>query len=149
MLKTLTIALIATVATATAAQAQTQPAQTPEQQRAAYEAGGPTPGPRSGERADISFATYNGIRTFTSDRQGNGVYLQDNRRNWYYASFFSRCNDLPYAIGVGFKTFGNSSTLSRGDTIYAGHEACKIADIVRSGPPPEKPRKPRKVRRVS
>jgi hypothetical protein len=141
MLKTLAIALIATAGFAGAAQAQT-----PEQANSPYYSEGPTPGPRSGERADIPFAAYNGIRTFTSERQGRGVYLQDNRRNWYYASFFSRCTELPYAIGVGFKTFGGSSTLSRGDTIIVRGDACKIADIVRSGPPPEKPRKPRKAR---
>ena len=31
-----------------------------------------------------------------------------------------------------------------GATIVTGRETCKIADIVRSGPPPEKPRKARK-----
>lgn len=142
MLKTLTIAFIATAAMAGAAQAQTPPA--PEQAR--YNAEGPTPGPRSGERADIPFATHNGIRTFTPERQGRGVYLQANSREWYYASFYSRCNELPYAFTFGFKTFGGSSTLSRGDTIIAGHDTCRIADIVRSGPPPEKPRRARKAR---
>ena len=103
-----------------------------------------TPGPRSGERADIPFATNNGIRTFTADRGGEGVYIQDQRKNWYYASFYTRCHDLNFSFRIGFKTFGNSSTLSRGDTIYAGHEQCRIADLVRSGPPPEKVKKPRK-----
>jgi len=133
MLKTITVSLIALAAFAGTAQAQTR-------------AVGPTPGPRSGERADIPFATHNGIRTFTPDRDGSGVYLQDNRRNWYYASFFSRCTELPYAFSFGFRTFGGSSTLSRGDTILAGRDSCRIADIVRSGPPPEKPRRQRRQR---
>lgn len=130
-MKTLATALILAAALTGAAQAQTQ-------------AVGPTPGPRSGERADIPFATNNGIRTFTPDRRGEGVYLQDNSKNWYYASFFTRCTELPFAFSFGFKTFGGSSTLSRGDTIIAGRDTCRIADIVRSGPPPEKPRKARK-----
>ncbi len=103
-----------------------------------------TPGPHSGERADIPFATHDGIRTFTAAENGEGVYLQDNHRNWYYASFFSRCQNIDFDYRIGFRTFGGSSTLSRGDTIYAGHEDCRIADMVRSGPPPEKPRKARK-----
>jgi hypothetical protein len=123
-------ALAAALLTAAAAAAQT----------------GPTPGPRSGERADIPFATHNGIRTFTPDRYGEGVYMQDNRRNWYYARFFSRCQNIDYSIGIGFKTFGGSSSLSRGDTIFAGHERCQIADLVRSGPPPEKPKKAKRHR---
>jgi len=138
MLKFLATAMIATAAMAGAAQAQAQ---------AQAQTAGPTPGPRSGERADIPFATNHGIRTFTPERQGNGVYLQANNRDWYYASFYSRCTELPYAFTFGFKTFGGGSTLSRGDTVIAGHDTCRIADIVRSGPPPEKPRKARKSRK--
>ena len=133
MFKPLTTALIAIAAFAGTAQAQTQVT-------------GPTPGPRSGERADIPFATHNGIRSFRPTNDGSGVYLQDNRRNWYYATFFSRCIELPYAFGVGFRTFGGSSTLSRGDTILTERDSCRIADIVRSGPPPEKPRRARRQR---
>lgn len=133
-MKTLATALILSAAFAGAAHAQTA---------------GPTPGPRSGERAEIPFATHNGIRTFTPERQGYGVYLQDNSKNWYYASFFTRCTDLPFAFSFGFKTFGGSSTLSRGDTVVTGRETCRIADIVRSGPPPEKPRKARKPRKAA
>lgn len=106
---------------------------------------GPTPGPHSGERSDIIFATHDGIRTFTPARDSRGVYLQDNRKNWYFASFYTRCENLDFSFGVGFKTFGGSSNLSRGDTIYAGHEQCRIADLVRSGPPPEKPRKAKRA----
>jgi hypothetical protein len=135
MTRKLTLAaLAAALLVSGAASAQTNSSYTP----------GPTPGPRSGEPADIPFATNNGIRTFTSDRNGDGVYLQDNRRNWYYARFFSRCQNIDFAFRVGFKTFGASSSLSRGDTIYAGREQCRIADLVRSGPPPEKAKKAKK-----
>lgn len=127
MLKTLTAALLpALLLTAGAAGAQTA-------------------GPRSGERADIPFATHGGIRTFTPDKYGEGLYIQDSGRNWYYARFFTRCQDLPYAFNVGFDTFAGTSSLSRGDTILVGRERCRIADLVRSGPPPEKPKKARKA----
>lgn len=102
---------------------------------------GPTPGPHSGERADIVFATHHGIRTFTPADDRLGVFLEDNHRNWYFASFYIRCQDIDFSLGIGFKTFGGSPNLSRGDSIYAGHEECRIADLVRSGPPPEKPKR--------
>jgi len=141
-------ALAVTLALTGAAYAQTETvAAAPKSDR---EAAGPTPGPRSGERADIPFAnTRSGIRSFTPDDRGYGVYIQDNHRDWYYASFFARCMELPYAFGFGIQTFGGSSTLSRGDTIIAGRETCRIHDIVRSGPPPEKPRKARKARKTA
>lgn len=100
-----------------------------------------TPGPDWGKRADIPFATNGGIRTFTPDEKGNGVYLQDSRGNWYYASLSGPCFDLPFANAIGYRTFGGSSTLSRGDTIIAGGESCMITDLVHSGPPPKKERK--------
>lgn len=99
---------------------------------------GPTPGPNSGEQATIPFFMSSDIRTFESTSTGDGVYIQDARRNWYYVSFFSRCDELPWAFGVGFKTFGRSPMIDRGDTIIAGSERCRIADIVHSGPPPAK-----------
>jgi Family of unknown function (DUF6491) len=108
---------------------------------------GPTPGPRSGERADIVFATHNGIRTFTAADDQRGVYLQDNRRNWFFASFYTRCQNIDFSLGIGFKTFAGSPNLTRGDSIYAGHEQCRIADLVRSGPPPEKPKKAKRAHR--
>ncbi|NML07731.1 DUF6491 family protein [Sphingomonas sp. G-3-2-10] len=102
-----------------------------------------TAGPKSGEQADIPFATNGGIRTFTPDDRGNGVYLQDRRNNWYYASLAGPCMDLPFATRIGYRTFGGSSTLSRGDTIFTEREQCLITDLVRSGPPPKKERKPK------
>jgi len=102
---------------------------------------GPTPGPHSGERASIPFITYGGARTFQATPQGEGVYIQNSRRDWYYVSFFNRCHELPWAVRVGFKTFGGGSSLERGDTIIAGRERCRINDIVRSGPPPKKPKR--------
>ena len=128
MSKTLIAAVLGAALFATGAAAQT----------------GPTPGPRSGENADIPFATHNGIRTYTADRDSEGVYLQDNFRHWYYARFFTRCHNIDFSFGIGFRTFAGSSSLSRGDTIYAGHEECRIADLVHSGPPPEKPKKAKK-----
>lgn len=107
---------------------------------------GPTPGPRSGEQATIPFFTRSDIRTFDSTDSGDGVFVEDSRRNWYYVSFFGRCNNLPWAIGVGFKTFPGAAQIDRGDTILAGRERCQIADIVHSGPPPVKAKKIKKAK---
>jgi hypothetical protein len=99
-----------------------------------------------GRSTSIPFITYGGVRTFQSTPDGDGVYIQNNRRNWYYVSFFGRCHDLPWANRVGFKTFGGGGSLERGDTILAGNDRCRIADIVASGPPPKKVKKPKKAR---
>jgi len=97
-----------------------------------------------GESTSIPFITRGSVRTFESAPNGEGVYIQNNQRDWYYASFFARCQNMPFAIRIGFDTFGNGSSLQRGDTIFADRERCKINDIVRSGPPPKKVKKPKK-----
>lgn len=130
MYKFLTAALLPALALAGGAQAQT---------------GGPTAAPHSGERASIPFITHGSVRSYQSTPNGEGIYIQNNRRDWYYASFFSRCLNLPYAFRIGFDTFGGGSSLDRGDTIIADRERCKIADIVHSGPPPKKVKKPKKA----
>jgi len=107
---------------------------------------GPTPGPKSGEQATIPFFTQSDIRSFEPTGFGDGVYIQDSRRNWYYVSFFSRCDNLPWSIGVGFKTFPGAAQIDRGDTIFAGRERCQIANIVHSGPPPVKAKKAKKAK---
>ncbi|MBC9033317.1 hypothetical protein IAG41_13050 [Sphingomonas sp. JC676] len=110
---------------------------------AAAQAQDAAPAPK-GESTSIPFITRGSVRTFESAPDGQGVYIQNNQRNWYYVSFFARCQNLPYAIRIGFDTFGNGSSLERGDTIFADRERCKIADIVQSGPPPKKAKKAKK-----
>ena len=107
---------------------------------------GPTPGPRSGEESSIPFITRGEVRTFTATDNGEGVFIQNSRRDWYYVTFFGRCNELPWANAIGFKTFGGGPTLERGDTILAGRDRCVIQSIVHSGPPPAKAKKAKKPR---
>ncbi|MBO9621497.1 MAG: hypothetical protein J7500_02170 [Sphingomonas sp.] len=95
------------------------------------------------QEVSIPFITRGHPRAFRPDRDGRGVYIQNARRQWFYARFFTRCNELPFATRIGFQTFGGGSTLSRGDTIIAGRERCRIASIVRSDPPT----RPRRARR--
>lgn len=94
--------------------------------------------PPTGAQVSIPFVTGGQIRTFAPDRDGSGVFIQNGRREWFHVRFFTRCNELPFAIRIGFQTFGNSSTLSRGDTIIAGRDRCRISSIVRSDPPPSR-----------
>jgi hypothetical protein len=83
------------------------------------------------------------VRTFQPTRRGDAVYIQSFRGDWYLARLYGPCFDLPYATSIGFKSF-SSMSLDRGDTIIAGRQQCKIASIVRSGPPPKKAKKHRR-----
>lgn len=126
-MKTLTIALASALLATGAAQAQTQTS-------------GPTPGPHSGEPATIPFANFGNIYNFEAAPDGNGIYLQDRARNWYYASLFGFCNELPWAHAIGVKTWG-FDTVDDSATLLVGREQCRIQKLVHSGPPPKRAKK--------
>lgn len=92
---------------------------------------------RAGKQVTIPLVGGGDVRNFQPTRKGDGVYIQSFRGDWYLASLFGPCFDLSYAWAIGFKSFSGMS-LDRGDTIIAGRQQCKIAGIVRSGPPPRK-----------
>lgn len=97
---------------------------------------------RPAKQVTIPLVGSGDVRNFQPTRKGDGLYIQSFRGDWYLASLFGPCFDLPYASAIGFKSFSGMS-LDRGDTIIAGRQQCKIASIVRSGPPPRKIRKSR------
>ena len=98
---------------------------------------------RPAKQVTIPLVGGSSVRTFQPTRNGDGVYIQSFRGDWYLASFYGLCFDLPYASAIGFKSF-SSMSLDRGDTILVRHQQCKIASIVRSGPPPKKVKKQRR-----
>lgn len=100
------------------------------------------PAPAKEEKqVTIPFVDQGNIYTYEADGYGEGVYLQDRARNWYYARFFSRCGSLPYAARLGFKSWGANDTLDRGSVVIADHEQCRISSLTRSSGPPPKPEK--------
>lgn len=102
----------------------------------------PAPARELGVDARIAFPDTN-IRNFEADGR-NGLYIQDARRNWYYATLDGSCLDLPQAITLGFETRGISA-LDTGSYVLAkgpfGVDRCMITDLVTSAAPPTKAEK--------
>lgn len=90
-------------------------------------------------QASIPFVNYNGIRDWrATDRQT--LYVQDARRQWYRATLFAPCSDLPFAQTIGFETRG-VDTFDRFSSIRVRGQRCNISSLEVSDPPP--PRKPK------
>jgi len=104
---------------------------------------GPTPGPHSGERASIPFVRFGNLYDFEAAPDGQGIYLQDARRDWYYASLFGPCIDLPFATRIGVVNWGFDS-VDDSSTILVGRDRCRIDRLVHSGPPPKREKKRKK-----
>ncbi len=66
-----------------------------------------------------------------------GLWIQDARKQWYYARLQTTCIGLDFAVRLGFETRGTNS-LDRFGTIVVPREgSCAIASLTRSGPPPD------------
>jgi hypothetical protein len=87
-------------------------------------------------QAAIPFANLrSSIRHWQADGT-QGLWVQDARRQWYYAELLSPCHGLDFAMRVGFRTHG-SGTLDRfGSLVIPGHDSCAIRSFTRSEGPP-------------
>jgi len=92
-----------------------------------------------GREASIPFVNHGGISNWRADGD-EGLYIQDQHRNWYRASLMGACTDLPYAQAVGCRTWGGDR-LDRFSAIQVGGQRCQIESLVTSAPPPAKAHK--------
>jgi hypothetical protein len=90
----------------------------------------------SKEEVSIPFMNLRStIRTWQADGQ-SGVWIQDLRKQWYYAKTYGYCDGLDFANELGFKT-GTVNTLDRfSQIIVPGRDRCPIKSLTKSEPPP-------------
>ncbi|HXC59200.1 MAG TPA: DUF6491 family protein [Steroidobacteraceae bacterium] len=97
------------------------------------------------EEASIPFVNHRNIRDWQADKD-QGLWIQDERRNWYYAKLLGPCINLDWALSVGFETGGASATLDKFSAVVVpdegfsrgNHQRCQFTSLTRSDPPPPK-----------
>jgi hypothetical protein len=63
-----------------------------------------------------------------------GLYIQLDNKQWYYATFQAPCIDLPYAMGIGFRTQPPLS-LDKFDSIVVQGRTCFFKSLDPSSGP--------------
>jgi hypothetical protein len=89
-------------------------------------------------QASIAFANQrNAVTSWQADGR-EGLWIQDGRKDWYYAKLFGPCEGLERAIRIAFDT-GSSDKLDRFSYVLVpGAPArCAISSFTRSEEPPE------------
>lgn len=86
-----------------------------------------------GVEASIAFPSFGTVRNFRAD-DDRGVWIEDQRRNWYYASFMGHCRDIRWANAIGIDTRG-SARLDKHSRILVGNDVCTIATLVTADKP--------------
>ncbi len=95
--------------------------------------------------ATIPFANQRSIRDWQADKR-EGVWIQDLRKDWFYAKLLGPCWGLDFATSLGFETRGTSTLDRTGYIVVPGEDRCAIMSLVRSdAPPPKEKRKAAKA----
>lgn len=104
----------------------------------ANEAGASEPRARAPASAEarIPFVNHGGINDWRADGS-DAIYIQDNHRQWYRATFMGSCIDLPFAEVIGIETRGGDTFDRFGTVIVRGHR-CAVSSFVKSDAPPKK-----------
>ena len=91
----------------------------------------------SKEEAAIPFVNLRStIHTWQADGR-DGLWIQDQRKQWYYATTFGNCEGLDFAVALGFRT-GTVNTLDRfSSNVVPGYDRCPIRSLVKSEAPPK------------
>lgn len=86
-----------------------------------------------GVEASIAFPSHGGVRNFRVD-DDRGVWIEDSRRNWYYARFMGVCHDIRWADAIGIDTRG-SARFDRNSRIVTESDVCAIETLVTADKP--------------
>ncbi|MDB5679708.1 DUF6491 family protein [Sphingomonas bacterium] len=96
-----------------------------------------------GKETSIPFIGTIGLYDFEADGS-KGVWLQDQRRKWYYARIAGICTGLPFSTRIGVDTRFGGTSLDRTGVLLVDGQSCHIDSLVTSAGPPRKARKPKK-----
>jgi len=88
-------------------------------------------------QASIPFANHGGILNWRADRD-QGLYVQDSRRQWYYAKFMGTCPGVNFSNGLGFNTEPMGTFDKWSTVVVPGEGSCFLQSVVASDGPPSK-----------
>jgi hypothetical protein len=86
-----------------------------------------------GVEASIAFPAHGTVRNFEADGD-DGIWIEDQRRDWYYAKFIGFCPSLAFAEAIGIDTRG-SARLDKFGAIVVKGERCQFSSFVTAEKP--------------
>jgi len=93
------------------------------------------------KEASIPFVDQrDSIRTWQADGD-MGLWIQDSRKQWYYAKTFAPCFGLPFAVQIGVRNRGLNRLNRDSEIIVPNEGRCQLSSFRKSDPPPGKEHK--------
>lgn len=93
-----------------------------------------------GTEASVPYVQRGKLRDFRRDAdREDGLFIQDHRRNWYYARTIGPCLELRWARSVGIDT-RSTNRLDRNAELLVRGDRCALSSLTHSAAPPKKAR---------
>ena len=92
-----------------------------------------------GVEASIAFPAYGTVRNFEADGD-DGIWIEDQRRDWYYATLTGYCPDLGFVESIAIDTRGTSRLDKFGAIIVKGQRCSFTSFVTAEKPLPRKER---------
>lgn len=92
-----------------------------------------------GVEASIAFPAYGTVRNFEADGD-DGIWIEDQRRDWYYATLTGYCPDLDFVQAIAIDTRGTSRLDKFGAIIVNGQRCAFTSFVTAEKPLPRKER---------
>lgn len=92
--------------------------------------------PELGVEASVDIRPAQPLYNFTADGD-EGVWLQDFRKRWYYATILGPCPGLGRAFGIGYDLRGSAGFDKSAKLVVEGFQ-CGLSSLVTSDIPPSK-----------
>ncbi|KQZ65140.1 hypothetical protein ASD67_08000 [Sphingopyxis sp. Root1497] len=86
-----------------------------------------------GVEASIAFPAYGTVRNFEADGD-DGIWIEDQRRDWYYAKLTGYCPDLDFVQAIAIDTHG-TARLDKFGAIIVNGQRCAFTSFVTAEKP--------------
>lgn len=99
-----------------------------------------TPAEAAAPEASVPLFGRRPLRDFVPDAaRDDAVYIQDERKNWYYVTLTGQCPELRWARSIGIKNLGGKR-LDRYAELVVDGSYCPIDSLKRSAAPTVRPK---------
>jgi hypothetical protein len=87
------------------------------------------------KEATIPFLNQNSIESWEADGT-TGLWIQDQRKQWYYAKLFAPCEGLEFTVRLGFRNRTLNQLSRDSEAVMPNGNRCQFQSLRKSDPPP-------------
>ncbi len=87
------------------------------------------------KEATIPFLNQNAIQSWRADGT-TGLWIQDARKQWYYAKLFAPCDGLEFTVQLGFRNRALNQLNRDSEAVMSNGSRCAFQSLRKADAPP-------------